>query len=127
MTALALPGAARLRLPAREAEQFRWLTRTLRSRYESFVAFPNAQNSVYFWTQMRPLSGFNATLWPIMLNDQQQLHVVDALRQTAEVGVIRNQTDQPARLPATPLVRYLETHFAPVERHNAFELWERRR
>jgi hypothetical protein len=127
MTALELPGAARLRLPAREAEQFRWLTRTLRSRYESFVAFPNAQNSVYFWTQMRPLSGFNATLWPIMLNDQQQLHVVDALRQTAEVGVIRNQTDQPARLPATPLVRYLETHFAPVERHNAFELWERRR
>src|SRR5262249_17339927 len=45
MTSLDLPGAARVRMPARDAARYRWLAATLRANADTFVFGEHARDS----------------------------------------------------------------------------------
>lgn len=81
---LAQPAERRLRLPATEAGLLAWLDDQLASCDE--VMTNPGLNSVYVVLGIDPPTSFNATLWPKLLNDEEQQAIVDRFQ--ASDGIV---------------------------------------
>jgi hypothetical protein len=124
-TALNLPGAYRLRLPAEQVEQKRWLARTLSNTSTTFVFGEHACNSFYFWCRTQPPTALNPTFWPFLLTAQQQQRVIRALESKRDLAVIH----QPfaVELPKdSPLLDYLDANFSLHTKRGQWQVWLRR-
>ena len=122
MASLDLPGAARVRMPARDAARYRWLAATLRANADTFVFGEHARDSFYFWTGLEPPTGLNPTFWPHLLRHDEQRRIIAALDAMPRVAVVHERYD--GRLPAdSPLLAYLATRFRPAFAEDDFEVW----
>ena len=119
---LLLPGADRLHVAPEVAETLHWMVSSLQDRTDVFISGPRALNSLYLWTEMQPPNGFNATLWPIMLNHEEQESVVSALGRHPRVGAIWQAGALPTEWQNDPMFRFATNDLVPVSRHGNFEL-----
>jgi len=126
LTPMGLPGTAGIRTAEAEVERWRWLTRELESRADTFAFFPFTWNSLYLWTGLEPPTGFNFTDWPAVLTDAEQATVAYALERAARPHVVWYHA---RRLPPSwldePLARHLRQHYRPVAAYGPFEIRER--
>ena len=107
---LQLYGATKLRLPKEQARRYQELAAQLRENDGTFLFRENTENSFYFWTQKKPPTAINATVWPFMLNEDEQQRTVDAIENRDNVLLISRQFNFP--LPAeAPLVKFLDEEF----------------
>ncbi|MBW3598971.1 MAG: hypothetical protein KY475_17075, partial [Planctomycetes bacterium] len=105
------------------ASQQQWLTCVLQQNADTFLFGEHALNSVYFWTQIRPPTAINATVWPYMLRDGQQERIVASLEQRQRVCLIRDGAYPHASPAGSPLSDFLDANF---RRHAVFgriEVW----
>lgn len=117
-----LPGAERIRVPAEQAALYRFLVGTLSARCRTFVTQPGLY-SLHLFTGMEPPTGFNATVWMLLLSDAQQERIVDHLaRSPSPVCALRRQR----RVFTTPLARYIEERFVTLFEVEFFEFRVRR-
>ena len=79
--------------------------------------------SLHLFTGMDPPTGFNASVWMLLLSDAQQERIVDRLaRSPLPVCALRRQR----RVFATPLARYIEERFVTLFEMEFFEFRVRR-
>lgn len=116
---LGLPGTGGLRLPPGQVALLRWAVTELPRHGDVFLAFPQARNSLYLWTNLEPPTQLNATYWPIMLSPAEQLRVAAALEARGRVAVLwdaeADRTGASFDGPDFPLVGYLRREFVTVE------------
>lgn len=122
-TPLSLPGASLIRLPDVEVKKYQLLTSYLKENSDTFVFRESTQNCVYFWTKLEPPTGANATIWPFMLNEQQQQTTVERLKATKRVVVVSSNTDLPLPEKNSPLASYISDNFAPELDVAGFKIW----
>ena len=122
---LNLPGASRLRLPPELVAKQHWMVDQIRLRASTFLCMPSGYNSLYFWACQRPPTALNTTMWPDLLNTDEQLCVIAALESRRDICVIHETTEPPAVRRDAPLEQYLRKHFHPVDRFGTVEVWER--
>jgi hypothetical protein len=117
-----LPGAERIRVPAEQAALYRFLVGNLSARCRTFVTQPGLY-SLHLFTGMEPPTGFNATVWMLLLSDAQQERIVERLaRSPLPVCALRRQR----RVFTTPLARYIEERFVTLFEMEFFEFRVRR-
>ena len=109
---LALPGAARIRLPETRVANAVRLVRNLRAHCDTFVSFPG-WNSLYFWAEKDPPTSYNATLWPNMLEDRQQEEIAAKISGDPRACFVENLRWQATfdAVNYSPLVWYLRRNF----------------
>jgi hypothetical protein len=127
---LQLPGTRSVRTTPRDAATYWWLTVNLRDNCDRFIAAPGV-NSLYFWTNIEPVSTLNATLWPLLFDADQQRRVLAAAMPTDRLCVAwamrRMATLTSARdVAARPLFAWLLQEFEPRARVGDWELRMRR-
>jgi hypothetical protein len=122
---LALPGAARLRLPQAEVARHRWLTAVLKQHADTFLFRFNGMNSYYFWTGSRPPTALNATCWPVLFDQSQQHRILAAVQDRPRLCVVCVPHQWPV-LDHAPLVRFMQEQFEPISKHNGIEVWVRK-
>jgi hypothetical protein len=116
LPSLALPGAERIHLSARQADDFQWLTSNLRAHCDVFMGMPNIL-SLNFWTGIDSPTGLNAGNWMEGLTAEQQLEVEAAFDKHPDACVVympwvvsfmerRNPT-----IMSQPLAQYIVQHF----------------
>ena len=128
---LDLPGASHIRLTSGEVWLYQELVRPLaRPETETFLTLPGL-NSLYFWAQKDPPTGFNVTTWMTLLDDRCQERVVEAASKYRGLMVVRNRIladwwveGRPIR--QLPLVRYIDEQFYTVKSIDGYELMMRR-
>ena len=119
-TPLELPGASRIRLSSREVRLYQDLVRPLaRPEVDTFLTLPGL-NSLYFWAQKDPPTGFNVTAWMTLLDDGQQQRIWDAAKGRSGLMVVRNRYlirfwMQGRPINGSPLVQDIEAHFTTSE------------
>jgi hypothetical protein len=120
---LGLPGAARIRLPEATAEEIIPLVRSLRAHCGTFVSFPG-MNSLYLWAQTEPPTKFNATFWPNMLNDRQQLAIAESIAADPRACFVVDLRTQDIfdGLGYSPLATYLYQNFHSAGAIGAYDL-----
>jgi len=126
---LDLPGAHDVRLSQTEAETYRAISSAINSHCESFVMLPG-MNSFYLWTGQEPPTGFNATGWPTLFDDEHQRRVIDEVRQRPGLCLLKNEGGalfwSGGSLPASPLVRFMKHNFQPLLTIGDYQLMKRR-
>ena len=118
---LDLPGAQRLKLPKAEVRKYQRLARFLKDNSETFIFRECTQNSLYFWTQISPPNGINATIWPHVLNHDLQNKKLESLRERDGIVVISRHSNSP--LPDSPLSNYISDYFKPNSNVANFKIW----
>jgi hypothetical protein len=73
-----LPGASNLRLTKQESQVLSGLVRGISEQCDAFVSIPGF-NSLHFWTGIKPVTGWNMTVWPYHLTVRQQQDMITAL------------------------------------------------
>ncbi len=120
---LGLYGADRLRLPADEVMEKRWLASTLVSRAETFLCAYEAKNSLYFWTRLEPPTPVNANYWPGMLTNEQQVYVAGAFGTGQRNCVVWQRNKQLEPVGPAPLAEFLKAYYQPWRRQGQIEIW----
>lgn len=122
LPSLALDGAHRVHIDATTTQGLQTLVAAIRENCDAFISRPGF-NSLYVWTGMRPPTGQNAGDWMLLLDDETQQAVVDAVRSTDRLCLVQNDDELRNWLapstyehaPDRPLTRYLdETRWEPV-------------
>lgn len=122
---LGLPGTAAMRLVPSHAGALAALSGQIEVHCSTFVSYPQARNSLYLWSRLDPPTGFNATLWPLMLGPTQQEAIVTALRASPAPCLVWQRG---ARRFEGPLVEELEHHYPTlVAEIGPFRLFSRDR
>jgi hypothetical protein len=130
--AMPIGGATRLHLPPDQLATYTQLAQLIRgSRCTALVGLPST-NSLYLWTFMDAPAPTLPGAWMTQLDDGLQQQVVDEVRASPRPCAIRNDglvgfwtKGQP--LPQTPLVRYIEQGFAPVQQVGGYQFLTPRR
>ncbi len=125
-----LAGAERLRLDRRSSTTYTRVTAVLREECRTFYSWPG-MNSFYFWTGQDPPSMLNATAWPALFDDALQQRVVNDLRRTDGVCLLRNRVLADTWLqgrpsPRGPLTEYLDASFELRASVRDYEILARR-
>jgi hypothetical protein len=129
-TPLGFPGALAVRTTERDASTYKWLTMNIREHCDSFLTAPGF-NSLHLWTNMPPVSTFNATLWPLLFDEAQQQRVLEAAGPVDRLCVpwdprkMAILTRDPGRA-SLPLVAWLAREFRPLARVGTWEFRTRR-
>lgn len=117
-----LPGAARLRLPARQVSTLHALTQILRERADTFLCVPGF-SSLYFWTGKEPptldVVGHEMRFY----SDERQAAMVSALLQHRSPMVVRFRG---LAAPYPPFEERLRQSFTPLKRIEKYQLLVRR-
>ncbi|HSS03731.1 MAG TPA: hypothetical protein VLK89_00910 [Solirubrobacterales bacterium] len=125
---LDLPGAGSVRAGEPEVDLVRRITASIDANCGSFVMLPG-MNSFYFWTDQEPPSGYNATGWPTLFDDDAQRRVIADTRSIEGLCLLRNvplAQGWGEGIPPGPLVRYLHRGFEPIAAFdNDYELLRR--
>jgi hypothetical protein len=123
---LDLAGASRLRLDPNVVHTYRAIAREIQQRCSSFLSLPGL-NSFYLWTDERPPTWLNANDWMFQLDTDRQQRIVDAVRGSKRLCLLRNEDlvgsvwAQEA-IPERPLFRFLSRGFTPLRKFGAYEL-----
>lgn len=130
-TPLDLPGASRIRLTSKEVHRYQDLVRPLaHPEVETFLTLPGF-NSLYFWAQKDPPTGFNVTTWMFLLDDRCQELIWEAASKHRGLMTVRNRGlakfwAKGRPLDRFPLVRHIDQNFQTVEIIDGYELMVRR-
>jgi hypothetical protein len=124
-TPLNLPGASWIRLPREEVSDKRKLVDRLRSSSDTFLCVQMGYNSLYFWTELPPPTTFNTTVWPYLLNADQQTSILRSLESYPRSAVVFDAEDPPPPELRSPVVDHVHEHFRPCERIGRWEIWYR--
>jgi hypothetical protein len=117
---LNLPGAEHIRVHALFAGYYQWWVANLRASCDAFVAIPG-YCSLYFWTEIRPLTGLNAGAWAMRLGDEPQSRKLARLRRVDRLCVLRQTSHGIYAVPTGgegPLLDYINQSLVPgLERY----------
>ncbi len=127
LPSLQLPGAGRIHLQQRQAQDYRWLVRNLDDHCDVFVGLPELP-SLHLWTGKDPLAGLEVDNWMLTASNEQQIAASAALSEHPNACAIRNpglvdfwtRTNQNTDPP--PLARYLRENFKVVGSTGQFSL-----
>ena len=114
---LDLPGSYRMRLaPEVVTEQRAIVDAILKSRTPYLIFEGNNHNRFYFWTDLQPLTSANPTFWPLMLIEEEQQHLAEAIDRESRLCVVRvPQYDWLYQNHAVPIRQRLEARWRPTE------------
>jgi hypothetical protein len=125
---LRLPGSETIHLPAEEAERYEEIATAIDRNCASLIMLPG-MNSFYFWTEIEPPTGYTATGWPTLFDDEHQRQVITDIDPIENLCLLRNLPYAAGwgngTIPEGPLVRYLEQGFDPIGRWDDYELLRR--
>lgn len=126
---LALPGAARLRLPEEQAIVYRSVASELRNRCPTFVSMPG-MHSFHIFAQLEPITYLNATAWMQLFDDATQRRIVSRLEDAPETCILKNDGlvgfwNQGRPLPDGPLVGYIGSMYRTVWELAGYEIMTR--
>ncbi|MGN6586668.1 MAG: hypothetical protein ACTHKT_04235 [Solirubrobacterales bacterium] len=125
---LALPGAESIHEGEPAAASYRSLSQTIAERCPAFLTLPG-MDSFYLWANQEPPTGFNATAWPLLLDDATQRQVIREVRDIRGLCLLRHKVLaeywSQGKVPQTPLVRYLGHGFRPIDNFGEYELLQR--
>jgi hypothetical protein len=127
---LSLPGANRMHLDAATVERYQGLVGGLRASCSTFYSLPG-QNSLYRFSGLRQLTGYNATAWMFLLDGDQQSQVAGALASDGRSCVVRDDSLTAAwlqgrTLPRGPLVELIEAEYEPLESYGTSQILVRK-
>ena len=122
----ALSGAERLRMNRPSSRAFTKVTARLRQECGTFYSWPG-MNSFYLFAQQEPPTTLNATHWMTLFDDDLQRRVVEDIRGTEDLCVLRNQGITAFWLqgrpePQGPLTTYLAENFVPRVTVQGYEI-----
>jgi len=125
---LNLPGAHRLRLPAKIAATYQSIVSEIKASCDSFVSIPGV-NSLYFWTQTEAPTSFNTTTWMTLFSEEQQRAMLEKLAAHDRPCVVYH-----AKLAEwwvlgrdmSKLMNYVRRDYQEVRRVGDFELMVKR-
>lgn len=127
-TSLGLPGAEDVRVSPEEAELYGQVTRAIDANCSSLLMLPG-MNSFYFWSELEPPTGYNATGWTTLFDDAHQQRVIDETRPLRGLCLLENEGLAAGwsggEIPNGPLVRYLRTGFRPIATIGSYRLLRR--
>lgn len=128
LVSLGLPGAEDVHVTAEEADLYRQVTRAIDANCASLVTLPGL-NSFYFWSELEPPTGHNATAWTTLFEEERQQRVIDATRSIPDLCLLENEglalNWSPEGIPDGPLLRYLRQGFRPVATIGGYRLLRR--
>lgn len=128
LTSLGLPGAEDVRLSPEEVALYQEVSAAIDENCRSVVMLPG-MNSFYFWTEEEPPTGFNATGWTTLFDEEHQREVIEGTDSIKGLCELRNETLaanwSAGTIPDNLLVRYLHQGFRPVARIGEYELLRR--
>jgi hypothetical protein len=124
-TPLGLPGATRVHASERDVATYAWLAANVTANCGGFITAPGL-NSLHVWTEMPPLTSFNATLWPLLFDQAQQRRVLAAVANADRLCVVWQARRMAALTadappPSQPLAAWMERDFV---RQAAVGRWE---
>ena len=124
-TPIGLPGALSVHASERDVATYTWLAANVKANCGAFITAPGL-NSLHLWTGMPPITTFNATLWPILLDEAQQSRARATAEHTDRICIVwhaRRMADLMAAAlpPSKPLAEWMEATFV---RHAAVGPWE---
>jgi len=125
-TPLGIPGAGSVRVPAEQATPLRDLVQAIDRDCSEFITLPG-MNSLYLWTGQKPPTDVRSEIWMITFDDSQQQSLVDELQAMPRLCVVRNQKavefwTQGSAVADRPLVRFIDSSFAPDGTFGDYEL-----
>jgi hypothetical protein len=125
---LDLPGARNVRTSELNVATYRWLSANMRENCDAFYTTPGL-NSLHFWTAIPPVSTLNATVWPLLFDDEQQYRVLASAKRVERFCVAWNSPyvdPVPPQIAARPLMAWLLREFEPRGRFGGWQLRMRR-
>jgi hypothetical protein len=125
---LGLPGATATRVTQPEADLYRGISAAIEENCPAFLTLPGL-NSFYLWTEQEPPTGFNATAWTTLFDDDDQQRIIDRTRSIKGLCLLENipqaQLWSEGVIPDGPLVRYLSRGFRPLVTFGSYTLLRR--
>lgn len=125
-TPLGLPGAESVRVQADQASQLRQLVSAIKANCSSFITMPG-MDSLYLWSGQDEPAELSSEVWWLVLDDGQQQAIVDKLRDTQGLCVVKNQRfvdfwAQGRSVPQRPLVRLIDQDFTVTATFGDYQL-----
>jgi hypothetical protein len=129
LTPLTFRGAGRIHLAASQVADYRQIVGLIRTDCDTFVSMPG-MNSFHFWSGKPPLTGFNATVWMTLFDDETQRRIVAQLAAHPQGCVLYNESVANGWLGGRsvddkPLVQYIRGAFHTVHTVGGYQLMER--
>jgi hypothetical protein len=130
-TPLDLPGASRIRLKSEKVDLYHNLVRPLaRPEVETFLTLPGL-NSLYFWAQKPPPTGYNVTTWMFLLDDRCQERIWAAASKHRGLMAVSNARlarfwAQGRPFDHFPLVQHINEDFRVIDAVDEYNLMVRR-
>ena len=117
-TPLDLPGAEDVHLSPEDVDLYHRVSRALQANCRSVLMLPG-MNSFYFWADLEPPTGYNATSWPTLFDDAHQQRVIDETDSISGLCLLENELlaagwSGGGPPPDGPLIEYLHEGFRPV-------------
>lgn len=125
---LGLPGAESIHLTEEEADLYRGITAAIDRNCGALVMLPG-MDSFYLWSEQEPPTGYTATGWPTLFDDEHQRQVIAEIDPIENLCQLRNEPIAAGwsngAIPSGPLVSYLDRGFEPVGSWGDYELLRR--
>lgn len=125
---LGLPGAESIHLTEEEADLYRGITAAIDRNCGALVMLPG-MDSFYLWSEQEPPTGYTATGWPTLFDDEHQRQVIDEIDPIENLCQLRNEPIAAGwsngTIPSGPLVSYLDRGFEPIGNWGDYELLRR--
>jgi hypothetical protein len=124
-----LRGSRLLHMPPEMAGFYRRVVQAAQAHGRSFFTMPGL-GSLYFWADEDPPTSINATTWMLLLTPDQQAQVVEDLRKTPDLCVIRwpelvEFWTHGRDISQNKIVRYIEDNFVVAESFNGWDFMAR--
>jgi hypothetical protein len=128
LSSLGLPGAEDVHLAPEEVALYQEVSAAIDENCSSVVMLPG-MNSFYFWTEEEPPTGFNATGWTTLFDEEHQREVIEGTDSIKGLCELRNEplaaNWSAGTIPDNLLVRYLHQGFRPIAKIGDYELLRR--
>ncbi len=125
---LGLPGSERVHVGQPEAELYGEISAAIERDCPAFVMLPG-MDSFYLWTEQEPPTGYNATGWPTLFDEEHQRRVIADTRSIAGLCLLENvplvEYWTGGTAPSGPLVRYLHRGFRLIASFGDYRLLKR--
>jgi hypothetical protein len=128
MPSLDLPGAHLVHVWPEQKIILNALVAQMKSSCDVFEGFPGLP-SFYFWTGMKPLTGYNLQCWQLYYTDAQQQQIIGALSAHPRACIVYHprlvklwNPGGEQDVEALPLVRYIRRSFKPLMSSGDYQL-----